>query len=65
MKSKTAIPENVIQEIRQKAQNTGLFVPAGQDVKCQIERTLTDLEVLSVLDVCKSIADSIRVHGLR
>ena len=65
IRSKTAIPEKVIRDIKDKAVATGLFVPAGQDVKCVIDRSLTGAEANSVLSVCESIASAIREHGLK
>ena len=65
IKSKVAVPEEVIHDIQEKAQNTGMFTAAGQDVKCLINRSLTDDEVSSLLSVCKSIADAIQKYGLK
>ncbi len=62
---KTAIPEEVVQELKEQVQGTGLFIPAGQSLKCPIERRLTDTEVGSLLDWCEAVADAIREHGLR
>ena len=65
IKSKVAVPEEAIHDIQVKAQNTGMFTAAGQDVKCLINRSLTDDEVCSLLSVCKSIADAIQKYGLK
>ena len=37
---KTAVPEKVIQDIKEQAVTTGMFTPAGQDIKCLIEQTV-------------------------
>ena len=62
---KTAVPDKIIQSIKDKAVATGLYVPAGQDVKCLIDHKLTDNELLSILELCESIAAAIREHGLK
>ena len=62
---KTALPEKVIQEIKDKAVETGMFKPAGQDVKCLIDHKLADHEVQSILKLCASIAAAIREYGLK
>ena len=65
IKSKVALPDEVISDTKEKAQNTGLFMAAGQDVKCLINRSLTDEEVNSLLNVCGSIALAIKKYGLK
>ncbi len=65
IKYKVAIPEEVVHDIKEKAQNTGLFLSAGQDVKCMIGRSLSDEEVNSLLNVCESIASAIQKYGLK
>ena len=62
---KTAVPEKVIQEIKEGAVATGLFTPAGQDIKCLIEQSLKDDDVQSILELCESIAAAIREYGLK
>ena len=65
IRSKVAMPEEVIHGIKEKAQATGMFMSAGQDVKCLIDHGLTVDEVNSLLNVCKSIADAIQKYGLK
>lgn len=65
IKSKVAVSEEVIHDLKDEALATGLFTPAGQDVKCLINRGLKDDEVNSLLSVCESIASAIREHGLK
>ena len=65
LRLKTSVPENVIQGLKDKVVATGLFVLAGQDVKCLIDHRLTDNEVQSILELCESIAAAIREHGLK
>ena len=62
---KTAIPEEVVQELEEQVRRTGLFIPAGQSLKCPIERRLTDTEVDALLAWCEAVVEAIREHGLR
>ncbi len=65
IRSKVAMPDEVINDIKDKAQTTGMFMPAGQDVKCLIDRSFTNDEVNSLLNVCESIASAIQEYGLK
>ncbi|MDE0068824.1 MAG: endonuclease NucS [Caldilineaceae bacterium] len=65
IKSKVSMPIEVINDIKEKAQTTGIFMPAGQDVKCLIDRSLTNVEVNSLLNVCELIAFAIQECGLK
>jgi hypothetical protein len=65
MTSKTAVPEDVIKELRRKAQATGLFSPAGRELKCPINRSFSEAEVSAVLDWIEDVAEAIRKHGLK
>ena len=62
---KTAIPEEAVQALEEQVRSTGLFTPAGQSLKCPIERRLTDTEVDAILAWCAAVADAIREYGLR
>ncbi len=65
IKSKVDVPEEAINEIKERAQATGMFMLAGQDVKCLVDRSMTDEEVNSLLNVCESIASAIQKYGLK
>lgn len=65
IKSKVAMPEEEIHDIKEKARGTGIFVSAGQDVKCMINRSLSNEEVNSLLNLCESIASAIQKYGLK
>lgn len=65
MTSKTAVPEDVIRELRAKAQATGLFSPAGRELKCPINRNFSEAEVAAVLSWIEAVAEAIRKHGLK
>lgn len=62
---KTAIPQETIEALEEQVQRTGLFTPAGQRLKCPIERGLSDTEVGALLAWCDAVADAIREYGLR
>jgi hypothetical protein len=65
MTSKTAVPEDVIKDLRAKAQATGLFTPAGRELKCLINRTFTESEVTGLLSWIEAVAEAIRQYGLK
>lgn len=62
---KTAVPADTIQALWEQAESTGLFVPTGQNLKCQITRELTDAEVDSLLNWCESVEEAMREYGLK
>ncbi len=63
---KDALPENAIQSLTKQAKSTGLFEPGGKrDLKCLINRMLTDTEVESLLSWCESAEEAIREYGLK
>lgn len=62
---KSAVPEETIDALRKQAENTGLFVPAGQDLKCHITRKLTDAEINSLITWCETVEEAIQKHGLK
>ena len=59
---KTGAPEEVVEQLRKKAEQTGLFVPAGKELKCPIDRVFTDAEVETLVAWCESVAQAIREH---
>jgi hypothetical protein len=62
---KTAVPEDVIQMLWQKAEETGLFEPAGKNLKCTIDRHMSDSEITSITDWCIQVESAIREYGLK
>ncbi|MDZ7641700.1 MAG: endonuclease NucS [Desulfurivibrio sp.] len=62
---KSAVPEETIDALRKQAEKTGLFVPAGQDLKCHIARELTDAEIKSMIAWCEAVEEAIQKHGLK
>jgi hypothetical protein len=57
--------ETVARELATDAKLTGLFVPAGNELKCTISRPLTDKQVDAVLAWIVSAAAKIEKAGLR
>ena len=49
VEKKSAVPEDEIQALWKQAEATDLFVPAGRDLKCQINRSLTEPEIESLV----------------
>jgi hypothetical protein len=62
---KTAVPEEAVQALWDKAESTGLFVPVGGDLKCHITRKFSDSEVRALIDWCESVERTIREYGLK
>ena len=62
---KTAVPDETIQMLLRQAEATGLFSPAGNNLKCHIDRKLTNAEVESLLSWCSSVKQAILEHGLK
>lgn len=65
VEQKTAVPEKILQGLRKQAEDTGLFVPAGRDLKCHIKRKLSDTEIDSLLTRCESLEKVIKEYGLK
>ena len=68
VEGKTAVPEQELQDLHDQAVATGLFTPDGGklgQLKCLIERRLTDTEVHSLLAWCEAVERAVLKHGLR
>lgn len=65
VEKKSAVPEDEIEALWKLAEGTGLFVPAGRDLKCQINRTLTEPEIESLVQWCEAVEKAVRQHGLK
>ena len=61
---KTGVPEEVIEYLRKGAEQTGLFVPAGKELKCLLDRAFTDDEVGALVAWCESAIQAIREHAV-
>jgi hypothetical protein len=60
---KTTASAETIDRLRDAAQATGLFAPAGRELKCTIDRAFTDDEVDALVAWCESVAQAIVRHG--
>jgi hypothetical protein len=65
MKSKTAVPEDTLKALWSKAESTGMFTPAGRELKCPINRKFSDDEIAFLKDWCEDVANAIKEHGLK
>lgn len=65
MSSKTAVPDEEIQNLLKQGEATGLFQPAGHELKCLINRSFTDDEINRILCWCKQVAATVTKYGLR
>ncbi|WP_291322063.1 endonuclease NucS domain-containing protein [Desulfonatronospira sp.] len=65
VEKKTAVPEEAIQALRKQAEDTGLFVPAGRDLKCHITWMLTDKEIESLVYWCETVEKTVKKYGLK
>ena len=63
IEQKTRTPAAAIQRLRNGAEATRLFIPAGRELKCLINRALTDDEVDALVAWCESVAQAIVEHG--
>jgi len=63
--SKTSVPEDAINALREKAMATGLFRPARGELKCAIDRAFSDAEVSALLAFLTETATLIGKHGLK
>ena len=61
---KTGAPAEAVRRLRNSAETTGLFTPAGRDLKCAIDRAFTDDEVDKLVAWCESVELAIAQHGL-
>jgi hypothetical protein len=65
MLAKTAVPEDLVRSLWSEAERTGLFRPAGGELKCPIARQLSHDEISALLAWCEQTAAAIRAHGLK
>ncbi|MFH1464035.1 MAG: endonuclease NucS domain-containing protein [Pseudomonadota bacterium] len=63
--AKTRVPEEIISQLRERARATGLFQPAGREVKCLIDRAFTDEEVERLLAWGAEVVEAAERHGLK
>lgn len=63
--ARTQIPEQEIADLWSKAQATGLFQPAGNELKCPIDHTFTGEQIQEILNWFDEIAATITKYGLK
>ena len=63
--NKTNVQEEIVQSLHVDAQETGLFQPAGKELKFMINRNVTEKEIDSLLSWLKKVADLIKESGLK
>ena len=61
---KTGAPTEAVEQLWREAEQTGLFVPAGKDLKCPIDRVFTEDEVNALVAWCESVEQAIRKHAV-
>ena len=52
------------EQLHEEAKRTGLFAPAGRELKCLIDRAFTDAEMGALVAWCESVAPAIRKHAV-
>jgi len=62
---KSAVPDQLIQELWNRGLSTRLFAETEQYLKHQVTRKLTDDELDDLINYCESIAQAIHQYGLR
>ena len=63
IEQKTRTPVEAIKRLRNAAEATRLFAPAGRELKCLVDRAFTDDEVDALVAWCESVAQAIVEHG--
>ena len=63
IRKKTSAPAEAVEELQNLAEATGLFTPAGQDLKCLIDREFTVDEIDSLVRWCESVRQEIAKYG--
>ena len=63
IQKKTDAPAEAVDELSKSAEATGLFTPAGRDLKCLVDRKFTDDEVKALVAWCESVERAIVQHG--
>ena len=61
---KTAVPRDVVEGLRQRAEETGLFRPSGRDFKCQVDRAFLDHEIDVLIQWSEAVEQAVVTHGL-
>ncbi len=65
MLSKTSVPEVIVKVLWAEVESTGLFRPAGRELKCLIDHKLAEQELTALLSWFEKVADNVRQYGLK
>jgi len=65
VEKKSAVPKKQIQTLWEQAEATGLFVPAGRELKCEITRALSESEMNSLVQWFESVEKTVKKYGLK
>ena len=63
--TKTAVPEDVVRTLWDKALSSGLFRPAGQELKCLVNREFTEDEISLLLSWLYELEQIVKEYGLK
>lgn len=63
--SKIDVPEETILKLRQDAQSTGLFQPAGRELKSLVDREFSENEIVSIIKWLEKVIAVVREYGLK
>jgi len=63
--ARTQIPEQEVADLWSKAQATGLFQSAGNELKCPIDHAFTGEQLQEILNWFDEIAVTITKYGLK
>ncbi len=63
--SKIDIPEQELQALFTEAQNSGLFQPAGRELKCLINRKFSEKQIDLLFSWLTNVTQEIKKHGLK
>lgn len=56
---KTGLTDDIIKSLRDMAEQTGLFVSAGRELKCMIDREFSESEISIFLDWCRAMEKAV------
>ncbi|MBI2909202.1 MAG: hypothetical protein HYX92_16275 [Chloroflexi bacterium] len=63
--AKTAVPGHVGKELRETALATGLFRPAGRELRCSVNKMFSIEEIDRVLSWLDEVASAVKKYGLK
>lgn len=63
--SKIDVPEETVLELGKDAQATGLFQPAGRELKSLVDREFSESEIVSIIKWLEKVIAVVREYGLK